>query len=214
MKSDDPNIHWVEPPNLNWAERTYLPLFVDGLTTTFRHMIGPKITVQCPEERHEIPDPLIYRGVHRLNRDEQGRVKCVACFLCATACPAHCIAIVGAEAPWPDREKYPIRFEIDELRCIFCGMCEEACPVDAIELTSFYDLSGKSREEMIFNKEKLLSVYDQTKDTEPSAEERLRRAGMAVDANPKHPRDEVSGDPKTGLNDDNDASAEGGATHS
>ena len=105
--------------------------------------------------------------MHRLNRDEQGRVKCVACFLCATACPAHCIDIVAAESPWPDREKYPQIFTIDELRCIFCGMCEEACPVDAIELTSLYDLSGKSREEMIFDKEKLLSIYDQTKDAEP-----------------------------------------------
>ena len=105
--------------------------------------------------------------MHRLNRDEQGRVKCVACFLCATACPAHCIDIVGVESPWPDREKYPESFTIDELRCIFCGMCEEACPVDAIELTSLYDLTGRSREEMIFDKEKLLSVYDQTKDAEP-----------------------------------------------
>ena len=94
-------------------------------------------------------------------------MKCVACFLCATACPAHCIDIVGIESPWPDREKYPESFSIDELRCIFCGMCEEACPVDAIELTSFLDLTGRSREEMIFDKEKLLSVYDQTKDTEP-----------------------------------------------
>jgi NADH-quinone oxidoreductase subunit I len=131
------------------------------------HLFKRKRTVQSPEQRHEIPEPLIYRGVHRLNRDDQGRVKCVACFLCATACPAHCIDIVAAESPWPDRQKYPQSFTIDELRCIFCGMCEEACPVDAIELTTFYDLSGKSREEMIFDKEKLLSVYDQTKDTEP-----------------------------------------------
>ena len=94
-------------------------------------------------------------------------MKCVACFLCATACPAHCIDIVASPSPWPDREKYPESFTIDELRCIFCGMCEEACPVDAIELTSLFDLTGRSREEMIFDKEKLLSVYDQTKDAEP-----------------------------------------------
>jgi NADH-quinone oxidoreductase subunit I len=167
MEPNSSQIRWVDESPLGLGERSYLPLFWDGLTTTFRHLIGPKITVQFPEERHQFPDPLIYRGVHRLNRDEQGRVKCVACFLCATACPAHCIDIVAAPSPWPDREKYPIVFNIDMLRCIFCGMCEEACPVDAIELTSLYDLSGKSRDEMIFDKEKLLSVYDQTKDQEP-----------------------------------------------
>ena len=167
MRDDDRRIQWVKDPKLGFAGKAYVPLFVEGLTTTFRHLIGRKKTVYSPEQRHEIPDPLIYRGVHRLNRDEQGRVKCVACFLCATACPAHCIDIVAAESPWPDREKYPESFSIDELRCIFCGMCEEACPVEAIELTSLYDLSGKSREEMIFDKEKLLSVYDRTKDAEP-----------------------------------------------
>jgi NADH-quinone oxidoreductase subunit I len=168
MKPDDQNIAWIAPPKLKLAGKSYLLLFLQGLTTTLKHLLNPKKkTVQSPEARHEIPDPLIYRGVHRLNRDEQGRVKCVACFLCATACPAHCIDIVAAESPWPDREKYPQSFTIDELRCIFCGMCEEACPVDAIELTSLYDLSGKSREEMIFDKEKLLSIYDQTKDAEP-----------------------------------------------
>ena len=112
-----------------------------------------------------------------MNKDEQGRVKCVACFLCATACPAHCIDIVAEPSPWPDREKYPKVFNIDELRCIYCGMCEQACPVEAIELTSFYDLTGASREEMIFDKEKLLSVFDQTKDREPMPS---KRAGDAV----------------------------------
>jgi NADH-quinone oxidoreductase subunit I len=167
MKSDDPNIRWIEEPKLGLSGKIYLPLLVDGLTTTLKHLFRRKITVESPEERYRPPDPLIYRGVHRLNRDEQGRVKCVACFLCATACPAHCIDILAAESPWPDRQKYPQSFTIDELRCIYCGMCEEACPVDAIELTSLYDLSGKSREEMIFDKEKLLSVYDQTKGAEP-----------------------------------------------
>jgi NADH-quinone oxidoreductase subunit I len=154
MKSDDKNILWIKMPELGMSGRSYLLLFFHGLTTTFRHLLSRKITVQSPEERHEIPDPLIYRGVHRLNRDEQGRVKCVACFLCATACPQS--------------------FTIDELRCIYCGMCEEACPVDAIELTSLYDLSGRSREEMTFDKEKLLSIYDRTKDAEPSREERMK----------------------------------------
>ncbi len=167
MKSDDKNIAWIEEPKLGLTGQMYLPLFVQGLATTAKYLVGPKVTVSFPEERPVIGNPLIYRGVHRLNKDEQGRVKCVACFLCATACPAHCIDIIGVESPWDDREKYPENFTIDELRCIYCGMCEEACPVDAIELTSLFDLTGRSREEMIFDKEKLLSVYDQTKDAEP-----------------------------------------------
>ncbi len=139
---------------------------------TGRHILGASlggkaITNQYPEEQH-IPSAN-YRGVHRLNKDENGRIKCVACMLCATACPAHCIDIVGTTAPdtWDDREKYPQSFVIDELRCIYCGMCEEACPVDAIELTGLYDLTGLSREQMIFDKAKLLSVFDMTKDVEP-----------------------------------------------
>ncbi len=173
MHAEDQDIKWVEEPKLGLAGRMYLPLLLGGLTTTSRHLISPKVTVSYPEQEPEIGNPLIYRGVHRLNRDDKGRVKCVACFLCATACPAHCIDIIGVESPWPDREKYPESFTIDELRCIYCGMCEEACPVDAIELTSLYNLTGRSREEMVFDKEKLLSVYDETKDREPMKSQAL-----------------------------------------
>jgi NADH-quinone oxidoreductase subunit I len=105
--------------------------------------------------------------VHRLNKDEDGRVKCVACFMCSTACPARCIHIEAEESPWQDREKYPGKFDIDELRCIYCGMCEEACPVDAIELTHTYDIVGLTRQEMIFDKSKLLQIYDETVAAEP-----------------------------------------------
>ena len=171
MKPDDKRIKWVDEPQLGFAGRMYLTPLIDGLTTTAKHFFktvrGEEMTVQFPEQRPQFGNPLIYRGVHRLNKDEQGRVKCVACFMCATACPAHCIDIIGTASPWPDREKYPQSFVIDELRCIYCGMCEEACPVDAIELTSLFDLTGASREEMIFDKEKLLSVYDMTAGQEP-----------------------------------------------
>jgi NADH-quinone oxidoreductase subunit I len=87
--------------------------------------------------------------------------------MCETICPAYCIHIEGAPSPWPDREKYPIKFDIDELRCIYCGMCEEACPVDAIELTPEYSTVGLTRDEMIFDKEKLLEVFDKTRDILP-----------------------------------------------
>jgi NADH-quinone oxidoreductase subunit I len=154
------DVRWVQTPQIGLMERLYLPAIFAGLQTTVSHMFKPTVTVQFPEQRPPIPPN--YRGVHRLNRDEEGRVKCVACYMCATACPAHCIDIVAAASPWPDREKYPEMFVIDELRCIYCGMCEEACPVDAIELTALFDLTGLSREEMMFDKEKLLSVFDET----------------------------------------------------
>ena len=108
-----------DQPPLSAAERLYIPQILDGMKTTIRHFgktifKGP-MTVQYPEERRVLRVEN-YRGIHRLNRDEQGRVACVACFMCATACPADCIHIEGAEAPWDDREKYPARFDIDELR--------------------------------------------------------------------------------------------------
>jgi NADH-quinone oxidoreductase subunit I len=171
----DEDTYVIEMPKMGRLEATYLPEVFKGLGTTMKHIAGSfargkmNKTMCYPEERRE-QLPILeggqnlgnYRGVHRLNRDEQGRVKCVACFMCATACPAECIHIVGEKSPWDDREKYPKRFDIDELRCIYCGMCEEACPVDAIELTPEYDIVGLTRQEMIFDKSKLLAVYDRT----------------------------------------------------
>jgi NADH-quinone oxidoreductase subunit I len=163
------DVKWVQEPKIGFFEQLYLPAIVEGLQTTARHLGralsgSGMLTRQFPEERPHLPPN--YRGVHRLNRDEKGRVKCVACYMCSTICPAHCIDIVAAPAPVPwqvdGREKYPETFVIDELRCIYCGMCEQACPVDAIELTTLGDLTGLSREEMMFDKEKLLSVFDQT----------------------------------------------------
>jgi NADH-quinone oxidoreductase subunit I len=172
VRVDDPKLKKIEPPQMTLGDRLYLPQIAAGMAVTLKHILGvafgdKAITVEYPEVQH-VPSP-VYRGVHRLNKDSEGRPKCVACMLCATACPAHCIDIVGATAPesWPDREKYPESFVIDELRCIYCGMCEEACPVEAIELTGLYDLTGLSREEMIFDKAKLLSVFDVTRDAEP-----------------------------------------------
>jgi NADH-quinone oxidoreductase subunit I len=164
LKQED--IIEIPDPTLTAADKLYLPQVVMGLKTTFRHIFKKKLTVQYPEERKPVRVEN-YRGVHRLNRDEQGRVACVACFMCQTACPAHCIHIEAGESPWPDREKYPIKFDIDELRCIFCGMCEEACPVDAIELTPEHTLVGITREEMVFDKEKLLDMFDRTREVKP-----------------------------------------------
>lgn len=157
-------VTYVEEPEIGFWEATFVPAIIEGLKTTMKHLVAREtVTEQYPEQKPTLP--LHYRGVHRLNRDEKDRVKCVACMMCATACPAHCISIEAAAAPkdWPDRDKYPAKFELDELRCIYCGMCEEACPVDAIELTHIYDLTGDSRDALLYNKDKLLNVYDQTK---------------------------------------------------
>src|SRR5580704_852478 len=152
MPIAEADVRWVKPPKMGLADRLYLPAIAQGLGTTIKHIFQPKVTQQFPEQRPDLPSN--YRGVHRLNRDAKGRVKCVACYMCSTACPAHCIDIVAAPAPpeWQQdpnlgypREKYPETFVIDELRCIYCGMCEQACPVDAIELTTLYDLTGMSR---------------------------------------------------------------------
>jgi NADH-quinone oxidoreductase subunit I len=174
----DADVIVLEEPKLTLADQFFLPQVLNGLGTTMKHMFrvfaGNEITLQYPEQRRE-DQPVeeggmlkrTYRGVHRLNKDEEGRVKCVACFMCSTACPARCIHIEAEESPWADREKYPAKFDIDELRCIYCGMCEEACPVDAIELTHTYDIVGLTRQEMIFDKEKLLRIFDETVKDEP-----------------------------------------------
>ena len=172
--------------DLSFGERFYLREAIKGMAVLAKHFWtnlfgfrdpapemldrkGPGVnmvtTINYPEERK--PYPPGYRGMHRLVPRVDGRPRCVACYMCATACPAHCIHIVGEQAPWTDREKYPIKFDIDELRCIYCGMCEEACPVDAIELTYEYDMVGLTRSEMIFDKEKLLRVFDETVKDEP-----------------------------------------------
>ena len=175
MSIRDDDVLTLQSPPLNRLESVYLPEVFKGFGTTLRHWFTTQATgkslrtMQYPEERREnMPveeggmQLSNFRGVHRLNRDENGRPKCVACMMCPTICPARCIHIIAGESPWDDREKYPVKFEIDELRCIFCGMCEEACPVDAIELSPTYDVVGLTRQEMVFDKEKLLRVYDET----------------------------------------------------
>ena len=173
---DDADILIVEQPELSVAEKLYLPQILGGMKTTLAHLgktLATKpMTVQYPEQQRELR-VANYRGVHRLNRDEDGRVACVACFMCSTACPAHCIHIEAGESPWADREKYPVKFDLDELRCIFCGMCEEACPVDAIELTPMFDLVGRSRQEMILGKDELLAIFDETSPKKPRKNPRI-----------------------------------------
>jgi NADH-quinone oxidoreductase subunit I len=135
--------------------KIYLPAVFRGMWLTLKWMFRKKVTLQYPEEKRVFRPG--YRGEHRLKKDEQGRPKCVACFMCQVACPARCIHIVAGEAPWEDRDKVAVVFDIDLLKCIYCGMCEEACPVDAIELTTLPTQVATSREEKIYDIERLLS---------------------------------------------------------
>lgn len=121
-----------------------------GLLITMKQMLfGRKVTIQYPEERRNYSDR--FRGMHYI-KAVNGVENCTACMLCPTVCPAECIHIIAGERP--DKEKYPVKFEIDVLRCCFCGMCEEACPKDAIKLSNIYEMSQATR--TVYTKDYLL----------------------------------------------------------
>jgi len=140
------------PPDLR--ERMYFPEILKGIGIVSRHFfrnlffsrdknpdilardrsLSQNATLQYPEERQ--PYPPGYRGLHRLVPREDGKPRCVACYMCATACPAQCIYIEAGEYADDPIEKYPVKFVIDELRCVVCGFCVEACPKDAIRMDS------------------------------------------------------------------------------
>jgi len=130
----------VDRPEIDLSIQSYLPEVLRGMRVSARHFFfnlftqRDIVTLRYPEDKR--PYARRYRGHHRLMRREDGSVRCVACFLCATACPADCIRIVAGEHENKDIEKYPVVFEIDMLKCVFCGLCEEACPCDAIRLDS------------------------------------------------------------------------------
>ncbi len=126
--------------------------YLRTLWVIFLHSFRKRDTIQYPEEKPYLPPR--YRGRIVLTRDPDGQERCVACNLCAVACPVACISLQKAETP--DGRWYPEFFRINFSRCIFCGFCEEACPTSAIQLTPDYELCEYNRQNLVYEKEHLL----------------------------------------------------------
>ncbi|WP_163996986.1 NuoI/complex I 23 kDa subunit family protein [Pyxidicoccus caerfyrddinensis] len=168
-------------PRTDIRERAYVPELLRGLAITtkhfFRNLFGTRdtnvsvvdrkgtslmTTVQYPEEKQVYPEG--YRGLHRLVPREDGKPRCVACYMCATICPAQCIYIEAGEyeetsAEGESRviEKFPTQFVIDELRCIVCGLCVDACPKDAIRMDTYTHTPPEyTRQNFVYDIPKLL----------------------------------------------------------
>jgi NADH-quinone oxidoreductase subunit I len=132
-----------------------------GMGVTFKEMMSPTVTENYPDEPPKLEQR--FRGVHVLQRDENGLEKCVACFLCAAACPSNCIYIEAAENTERVRisggERHAKVYNIDYNRCIFCGYCVEACPTDAITHGHGFELATYDISSLLRRKEQLLEPF-------------------------------------------------------
>ncbi|MDI9338108.1 MAG: NADH-quinone oxidoreductase subunit NuoI [Alphaproteobacteria bacterium] len=150
---------FVERKPMSWVEKLYLVNILKGMFITFKHLFKRKPTIQYPEKTRTFSP--VFRGLHVLNRDEDGRENCTACGLCAVACPAEAITMEAAERVKGEEylyreEKFAAKYEINMLRCIFCGLCEEACPKDAIYLSETVTPANYNRKTFIYKKDDLL----------------------------------------------------------
>ena len=153
----------VSNKEMTFMERLYLPAILKGLYITMSHFFKKEVTIQYPEVKRPVSD--IYRGLHVLKRDDEGRERCTACGLCALSCPAEAITMVAAERTDDElhlyrEEKYASIYEINMLRCIFCGNCETACPKEAIFLTDRFVASETKRNAFVYGKDKLVEPKD------------------------------------------------------
>ena len=126
------------------------------MALTFSYMFKPKVTLNYPYEKGPLSPR--FRGEHALRRYPNGEERCIACKLCEAICPA--LAITIEAEPRDDGSRRTTRYDIDMTKCIYCGLCEEACPVDAIVEGPNFEFATETREELFYNKEKLLANGD------------------------------------------------------
>jgi len=150
----------IRKKDLSIWQKMYIPEIFKGLRMTIRQMFKPTFTSQFPEERFKPESSFRGRPVLVI---ENGVERCVACGLCARVCPALAIEVQAAETEL-EKERYPIKFEINMVRCIFCGFCEEVCPEEAIVMSNEYLLVFSSQEEALFGKERLLKSTEELKE--------------------------------------------------
>lgn len=138
------------------ARTIFLTELLSGLALTFRYMFRPKVTLDYPFEKGPLSPR--FRGEHALRRYPNGEERCIACKLCEAICPA--LAITIEAEPRADGSRRTTRYDIDMVKCIYCGLCQEACPVDAIVEGPNFEFATETREELLYDKDKLLANGD------------------------------------------------------
>ena len=154
----------------NYLKSLMLIEFIKGMGLTLTYMFKPKYNVNYPFEKNPLSPR--FRGEHALRRYPNGEERCIACKLCEAVCPAQAITI-DAE-PRDDGSRRTTRYDIDMTKCIFCGFCQEACPVDAIVEGPNFEYATETRQELFYDKAKLLANGDKW--------ERAIAANLAADA--------------------------------
>jgi NADH-quinone oxidoreductase subunit I len=138
------------------ARALFLTELVRGLGITLGYVLKPSVTINYPYEKGPLSPR--FRGEHALRRYPNGEERCIACKLCEAICPAQAITIEAE--PRGDGSRRTTRYDIDMTKCIYCGLCQEACPVDAIVEGPNFEFAAETREELMYDKDKLLSNGD------------------------------------------------------